>query len=492
MKNIFNLIDEPWIPVVDVGRVSLQQIFSQPEYRALGGNPVQKIALLKLLLAIAQAAVPLADEKAWNALTGEELAERCLAYLQKWHDRFYLYGERPFLQIPAIQAAAVQSYGALLPEVATGNTTLLTQFQQTRKLSDADKALLLVVIMGFALGGKKADNSIVLHTGYKGKSKTAKPGPSMAFMGLLHSCITGENLLQTILLNILSAKDVKKTKMFPKEIGVAPWESMVVSEDCAVARALKHSLMGRLIPLSRFCLLKENGLHYSEGLAHLNYQEGVCDPTVAANASKKKVTVLWADPERRPWRQLPALLSFIQQGTGNFDCLQLRLALPRAVHRKESFSVWSGGLRVSSNAGEQYVSGANDYVESEIWLQSEFIGEAWFNQLQLEMKALEDISKRVYACIRSYYTDQKADGDSLAGQGSNMFWQLCERHFQSLVNSCEQDKKSEIERKALRRRFAADALNTYDRFCPNDTARQLDAWARSRPNFAKYLNKEDA
>ena len=43
MENRFNLIDEPWIAVVDVGLVSLTDIFSQPTLRALGGNPVEKI-----------------------------------------------------------------------------------------------------------------------------------------------------------------------------------------------------------------------------------------------------------------------------------------------------------------------------------------------------------------------------------------------------------------------------------------------------------------
>ncbi|MCL5254743.1 MAG: type I-E CRISPR-associated protein Cse1/CasA, partial [Gammaproteobacteria bacterium] len=52
MENRFNLVDEPWIPVADYGRVSLRQIFTNSDYRALGGNPVQKIALLKLLLAV--------------------------------------------------------------------------------------------------------------------------------------------------------------------------------------------------------------------------------------------------------------------------------------------------------------------------------------------------------------------------------------------------------------------------------------------------------
>ncbi|MGS0639588.1 type I-E CRISPR-associated protein Cse1/CasA, partial [Citrobacter sp. VF227] len=172
--------------MADVGRVSLRQVFSNSEYRSLGGNPVQKIALMKLLLAIAQAAATPADEQEWRALGGSGLAQRCLDYLGQWHERFYLFGERPFLQMPAISAAAVQSFGAVLPEVSTGNTTVLSQGQIQRSLDDADKALLLVCLMAFALSGKKTDNSVTLSVGYqgkrndKGKPSSSKPGPAVA------------------------------------------------------------------------------------------------------------------------------------------------------------------------------------------------------------------------------------------------------------------------------------------------------------------------
>ena len=56
ITNRFNLVDEQWIPVAGAGLVSLMRIFTDSSLRALGGNPVQKIALIKLLLAIAQAA----------------------------------------------------------------------------------------------------------------------------------------------------------------------------------------------------------------------------------------------------------------------------------------------------------------------------------------------------------------------------------------------------------------------------------------------------
>ncbi|MBL0380168.1 MAG: type I-E CRISPR-associated protein Cse1/CasA [Desulfofustis sp. PB-SRB1] len=497
MENRFNLIDEPWIPVADVGRVSLRQVFTNFEYRTLGGNPVEKIALMKLLLAIGQAATELPDEQAWQALDEAALAAGCIAYLEKWHDRFYLYGERPFLQMPAISVAQQQRYGAVLPEVATGNTTVLSQFNQERELLDADKALLLVLLMGFSMGGKKTDNSVVLTRGYKGKSNpkgkpsTGKPGPSLGFMGLLHSFVNGKTILQSIRLNLLVGSDLRNSEMFSSGLGFPPWESMPAGEDCKTAQELKQSYMGRLVPLSRFCLMSDKGLHYSEGLAHMNYQEGIVDPTVAMDATQSKIKVLWSDPEKRPWRQLPALLSFIEHETGTFDCLQLRKALPRARRLLQNFAVWSGGLRVSSNAGEQYVSGTDDFVESEVWLESNYIDKIWFGQLQQEMRELENISKKTYGCIRGYYTALKAEGDKLASQGTSTFWQLCESNFQALVDSCDQGTQAETERRKLRKIFAAAALNTYDHFCPNDTARQLDGWAQFRPNFSNYLKREE-
>lgn len=497
MENRFNLIDEPWIPVADKGRVSLRQVFRQPEYRALGGNPVQKIAMLKLLLAIAQAAYTPADETEWKALGAQGLAECCLAYLERWHDRFYLYGERPFLQMPAIAAAALQSYGAVLPEISTGNTTVLNQMQVERELDDADKALLLVGLMGFALSGKKTDNSVTLTPGYqgklndKGKSSSGKAGPSVGHMGLLHNFLLGRDLWHSLWLNLLSNQQIERIGIFPQGLGIAPWEHMPEGEDCVVARQLKESLMGRLIPLCRFCLLSNQGLHYSEGLAHAGYKDGVVDPSVAIDYSSKDPKALWANPEKRPWRELTALLSFfVQQQDNGFQSWQLRAGLERLEQMDDAFAIWSGGLRVSSNAGEQYASGSDDFVESQVWLRCDMLGEIWFSQLKAEMDGLDEIAKNLYGRVIGYFKEQLVHDSKLAAQSTNLFWQLCERDFQALVNSCDQDEASVARRRRLRQGFSRYAQQAYDRFCPKETARQLDAWAKCRPNHSKYLKQE--
>lgn len=492
-ENRFNLIDEPWIPIVDIGRVSLKDIFNHSDYRALGGNPVQKIALAKLLLTIAQAASTPMDDEDWVELGMEGMATKCLAYLERWHDRFWLYGKRPFLQMPAIRAAGIQNFGAVLAEVATGNTTVLTQTQIEKSLSHADKAMLVVSLMGFGLGGKKTDNSVALSPGYtgktndKGKAATGKPGPAVGFMGFMHNFLMGQSVLETLWLNLLTVEQLQQLRIYSDGLGTAPWEIMPVGEDCDTAKGLQTSLIGRLLPLSRFCLLAETGLHYSEGIAHQGYKESMIDPSVSVDFSGKDPKVIWVDPEKRPWRFLTALLGFLAQtGNSGFDCYQLRFGLERARSRVEELGIWSGGLRVSNNAGEQYVSGTDDFVESFIMLPRQILSTLWFANLQLEMTELERLSKIVYSASLNYFKNQNMEGKAQAGLASNLFWQLCERKFQDLVNVCDDFNQA----KALRKNFAGFANQAYDRFCAKDTARQLDAWAKNRPNLGKYLKDQ--
>lgn len=489
-KNRFSLIDESWIPVVDVGQVSLRQLFSHADYRALGGSPVQKIALTKLLLAIAQSAYTPEDDNDWAKLGADGMAKECLKYLELWHDRFYLYGEMPFLQMPAIKAATVQIFGAVLAEIATGNTTVLIQSQVEKSLTDSDKSLLIVQLMGFGLGGKKTDNSVVLSPGYqgkfndKGKPSTGKPSASIGFLGFLHNFLQGNSLQETLWLNLFTRKQISDLAIFPQGMGIAPWEQMPAGESCAIAEALKSSLMGRLVPLSRFCLLAENGLHYSEGIAHSGYKEGGIDPSISVDFSAKDPKAIWSDPEKRPWRLLTALLSFFSQTSNKgFNCYQLRLNTERAIQKMPAIGIWSGGLRVSSNAGEQYVSGSDDFVESIIQLRSGMLGETWFANLQLEMDELDKLSKIVYGATFNYFKSQNMETKEQAAQASSLFWQLCERRFQELVNICDHAEQA----RAMRSVFAQFVHKAYDTYCANDTARQLDSWAKNRPNLGNYL-----
>lgn len=169
-KRSFNCVDSPWIPVQNYGLVSLRAIFENESLSAIGGTPIQKIALFKLLLAVAQSACTPKDEEEWNHLGIAAFKQKCLSYLDKWHDAFDLYGSQPFLQMPGIAKAKIVSFADLDPQKASGNTTFLTELQISFDISDADKALLLLCQMAFAAAGKKADNRVVLGRNYLGKT----------------------------------------------------------------------------------------------------------------------------------------------------------------------------------------------------------------------------------------------------------------------------------------------------------------------------------
>lgn len=489
----FNLVDEDWIPVAGAGKVSLRRIFADSGLSALGGNPVEKIALTKLLLAIAQAAYTPENDVEWKETGKQGMADKALVYLEKNRDCFWLYGDRPFLQMPAIAKAEVQSFSAVLPDIATGNTTVLIESQIERSLSDAEKVMLIIFLSGFALGGKKTDNKIILTPEYagksndKGKPSTGKPGPSIGFAGYMHSFLAGGSICETIWLNLITKEHIQGMGQFSRGIGTPPWELMPIGENCPVAMELKESFMGRLIPMSRFALISEKGIHYSEGILHPSYKEGGFDLSIAVDFSAKDPRALWIDPDRRPWRQLTALLSFFssENNASKFNCDQLRLGLFRARKAVNDFRIWSGGLRVSSNAGEQFVSGSDDFVESEVTLQSYWLGAIWFTNLKGEMEIMEEISKNLYGATMSYFKHQKTDGKKHAAQATHLFWQLSERQFQALVNACGDETGREVL--SMRRLFLDYANKAYNMFCPRDTARQIDAWAACRPNLSRFL-----
>lgn len=485
-KNRFNLTAEPWIPIADHGRVSLRQVFSEALPPSPGGPPLIRISVFKPLLAIAQAAATPKNDEEWLALGPQGLAERCLAYLDRHADEFWLYGDRPFLQFPACARAELKSYGTVMPEVASGNTTWLSHQQLEPELDHADRALLLLEQMSLCLGGKKPYNKLVLSPGYE-KKPSGKPGPAVCHMGLLHSFLLGSNLVESLWLNLLTQEDIDGQKQWEAGLGTPPWENMPQGEDCPAARALKSSLMGRLVPLARFCLLDENGLRFTEGIVHPDYQSGMVDPSAAMDASRAKPRMLWTDPEKRPWRQLPALLSFLdaQQSNSGFYCLGLQKGLDRVRKYRElcpvgTIGIWSGGVRVSSNAGEQYLTGKDDELESEVWFESSQLGEIWFSAFRDLMEDVEKRAQILYCAVNSYCKAMKMDEKSAAAaaaESAGLFWQMVEPLLQDIIDGCEDS----ASRTAILGRCHGLTLMLYDEACPHGTGRQAEEWIIHRP-----------
>ena len=278
--NSFNLIDEKWIPTVDKGLVSLKQVFSDREIKQLGGSVIEKLSIFKLLLAIAQSAYTPKDDLDWRNYSKENFVSKVNSYLDKWHDNFFLYSdENPFLQFPILSSfkTELKSFSTVLPQVASGNNVLTLESEIAFDLSDADKARMIVAQMNFAFGGKQTDNSFSLSENYV-KSKSGKVGIGLSAESYLHSYFFATTLIESIRLNLLTIKDITSLNSFPSGLGTAPWEKMPTGEDDDIAKEYKQSLLGRLVSLGRFCLLKEDGLYLTEGMFFQDHSDGVCDP----------------------------------------------------------------------------------------------------------------------------------------------------------------------------------------------------------------------
>jgi CRISPR type I-E-associated protein CasA/Cse1 len=134
-----NLATDPWIEVTDRDGNDLLLSLSDALTRAgqiaaLGGMPPVGASVTRLLVAVLRdalgtAAVPEGDWRAWWD-AAELPTDRITEYLERHHDRFYLHGDRPFMQDPALAAGdrtggSWKSPAELRPDIPSGNNPLL-------------------------------------------------------------------------------------------------------------------------------------------------------------------------------------------------------------------------------------------------------------------------------------------------------------------------------------------------------------------------------
>ena len=85
----------------------------------------------------------------------------------------------------------------------------------------------------------------------------------------------------------------------------------------------------------------------------------------------------------------------------------------------DEIKIWVGGAEVSSNSGEQYFSGKNDYVESEFSIPTEYIRKIQFGFYKELMQNLDQTAKRLYACVSGYYKELQSDNaQDIAGKAT--------------------------------------------------------------------------
>ena len=489
----FNLVDDPWIKVIGKPRQSLKGFFSDLTNTGFCGNAVEKIAMLRFMLSLTHAAIEVPDKKAWDALTPEIIAAKVLDYLEKYHDCFELFGEKPFLQFPQLKdkiSSKIRPCNTLYHWVSYKNNKVLSHWNLASDIEECDLPLLILCCCGMAMGDKRTDNSITLSSGYNGKlndkgnAGTGKAGVLLGKKGYLHSYLSGENAIDTIHLNLLTEEEIKELDYY-SEIGRPAWENMPVTEDCQRAKLYKETYQGMLLPLDKFFFLfpESQRILLTDGIDYPTLDTGLRDPALTSYPMKNnQYGIVEANMSHRPWRELPALLAFVQTENKNPSPFFLsagikKLAVGTTIH------VWTAGLQVSSNAGEQYVAKRDDYIESDFYFPNVSM-DVFRSKYCNMMTSIEKYAKVLYSSVNSYFkTMYHAGGADNASAAVELFWELMEKDAQMLVDTAA-EAENDLIPDDLVRRWKKLILDIYNKYCPQETARQLLAWSESKP-FAK-------
>lgn len=212
-----NLTINRWIPAIrsDGSRelFSLRDLFAEAhQLRDLAAKPHERIALMRLLICVTQAALDgPTDEGDWEHCE-QQIQPNVAVYLEKWAESFELFGDGPrFLQLPNLQPGKETDEGNASTKLdltlATGNNPTLfdNRASEERIVTGARAALNLLTFQCFSPGGRigvaRWNGS---DTPGKGSSGHAPCTPS----SMVHSLVLGTQLLETLRFNLLPKETI--------------------------------------------------------------------------------------------------------------------------------------------------------------------------------------------------------------------------------------------------------------------------------------------
>ena len=478
----YNLIYERWLPIAGGKSISLAELFNNNDVPNLGGNIVEIISILRFLLAISQRAFTPRDENEWRFTDIETFKGKVWEYLECNEDMFYLYHPQyPFLQVKDIANTTKKPFSILNILLPSDNAPILTDFQQMKTdISDEEKAILLLTALNFALSSKRGNSKKE-----GGDGKALPPGPAIGKKGYVHVFFMGNSLIETIYANLLTEEEIKDLPGMKYGLGSPIWEILSQNNGRIPENrdTIVHSYLGRLVPLTRSILLANDGVYYRRGIDYPGPDNGIFEPTMTIVTNEKKGThyALTVNPVRKPWRDLSAsLCTAVGRKKRGYSCPVINLCLRRAIERFGNIDVVAGGIKVSFNSGEAFVSGEDDFVLSRIPLRREDMQETEFDVFEDMVKKLSDIVGKLKSAIRGYARDltMKKESKSLENMAEHRFWDRMDRMVKDIVMASFGTEK---DRDRLYFRVLKIADEIYSDVCPHASAREFLAWVKNKP-----------
>lgn len=485
-----NLSTEPWIPIVwadgQSGTASLCEVFGRgEEIRDLAVRPHERIALMRLLICIAQAALDgPADKDDWRTCR-TKIAPAALNYLKRWHKSFELFGNGlRFLQVEGLKTTdggnddEGNSVSKLDLALATGNNSTLFDNGggSERKFTSAQLALMLLTFQCFSPGGR---------IGVAQWDKTPTPGNGSSnhapcIVGsMLHAVVRGHNLLDTIYRNLMTKEQV--TRFYdPSSWGKPVWEAMPagLSDKPAIQNATK-TYLGRLVPLSRCIRLSDDcrSLILANGLDYPEWREPTATIVTRTIRGKPTRVPLPASVEKAVWRELHALVVLAV----NKSSIGGPAALAN-IAEDTAFDLWVGGL-IANQAK------LVDTTESVFHVPAAMLHEPSQRLYEDGVRWAEKTAFRLELAISTYHRELGDNLDraelrdrrqQIQNKATAQFWTDIEQSVPQLLDVVAHPEKlgnNEWHKTDWGVAVWRAARAAYEHACPHDTPRQMRAYA---------------
>lgn len=299
----FSLLTEPWIPLLRSDGTSItasitDALINPSQWAGVDStNPVECLALHRLLLAICHRAIGPGDTSQRTALLDTWPSQAIASYLEQWADRFDLFDPtRPFLQTPSLADAELKPrpWTVLAPDRAAGANRVFWDHSldaNPTPITPAAAALALVAHQQFTPGGLVS----ALRT-------SATRGTAC---GLLVVIPTGQSLQQTLALALVPQTPADH------QLDLAAWEQKPPELDALrnPVACVPAGPAQRYTHLSRAVLLQPG-----DTITHLLYGAGLVvadtpipDPMAATITAKAGPMPLTIRESRAMWRDFHAL-----------------------------------------------------------------------------------------------------------------------------------------------------------------------------------------
>jgi len=458
----FNLIDEPWIPCIDLHGVGVEcgirdTLLRAHELREIcDESPLVTVAIHRLLLAVLYRALAgPRDFVGWTTCYERGAFDEGMIqdYLNEWRERFDLLAERhPFFQMERLETKTPVSVARLATECASGNNATLfdhSSDDEEVSWSAARASRYLVACQSFALGFGKSGTARI----HDVDEELPYSRDAIALRGL-NVWLEGEDLFESLVVNLVPNDDSS----------LPPWElenpneyrDRLKGKDRKTVASLGlvdlltwQSRLIRLIPHDS----RVSAMYFTQGRSA---DKSASDPMKVYRTSKEEgVAAVALNSGKAAWRDAHSMFAIptAQSNERRPECFNLvARAHDRAVVASKVFMAQVVGLASAPGKAGKFVLWRHERMPVSATLLSDAdVIERIGQLLQEAEQVASELNRRMRRIVRLYLSpDAESDGgrqpdkDDVsrvveAVDSRPVYWARLERHFFDLLQNLRAD-----------------------------------------------------